>query len=336
MNIGIDISPISGGHAFRGVGSYTKSLTDALQEYEKGHTYTLFSDGKISTGVDIVHYPYFDPFFLTLPSHSSIPTVVTCHDLIPLVYPDKFPSGVRGAVKWQIQKRNLQHVTHVITDSYASKSDIVRITAIPEKNISVVYLAPAREFAPVSDKNTMGDYILYVGDVNWNKNVPTLIHAFAQLRESYPHMKLVLVGKAFLDERIPESQEISRVINKYHLANAVIKTGRVENDELRALYTHASVYVQPSMAEGFGFPVLEAMACGAVVVSTFTSSLQEIIGPAIATGIDADSMRDGMVKGLTLDRGKQAKIQKIWVSQFTWQRAAKETVRVYEKVLAKK
>ncbi len=336
MHIAIDTTPISSGHAFRGVGSYTKSLVDALGEYEKSHTYTVFSDGKIPLNADLVHYPYFDPFFLTLPGHSLVPTVVTCHDLIPLVYPDKFPAGIRGTIKWQIQKRNLQNVAHVITDSYASKNDIMRIVGIPDARISVVYLAPGKEFSPTSDKKITDPYILYVGDVNWNKNVPTLIEAFSKLHSTHPELTLKLVGKAFLDENLPENQEVQKVIEKYNLASSIIKTGRVENSELRSLYSQASMYVQPSYAEGFGLPVLEAMACRCPVVSTGGSSLQEIVGPAVVTGTDAESMKEGMEKGLALDRTKQSTLQKIWVEQFTWKRAAYETIRVYEKVLAEK
>src|SRR5258706_7275203 len=107
MHIAIDTSPLANGHKFRGVGSYTQSLIDALQKYEGEHQYSFFTGNAVFKDVDIVHYPYFDPFFLTLPFKKTKPTIVTVHDLIPLLYPDKFPPGLRGKVKWYIQQRLL-------------------------------------------------------------------------------------------------------------------------------------------------------------------------------------------------------------------------------------
>src|SRR5258706_5833567 len=102
MNIAIDITPLETGHSGRGVGIYTKNLIESLQKYEKKHTYILFTPKQgVPKNTDIVHYPYFDPFFLTLPLIKTKPSVVTVHDLIPLVFPEKFPPGIRGYMKWQ-------------------------------------------------------------------------------------------------------------------------------------------------------------------------------------------------------------------------------------------
>ena len=96
MNIAINTLPLSTEHRMRGTGVYTKNLIDALQKYEKKLSYTFFTRvTDIPKNTDLVHYPFFDPFFLTLPFPKPFPTVVTVHDLIPLVFPDKFPAGIQ-------------------------------------------------------------------------------------------------------------------------------------------------------------------------------------------------------------------------------------------------
>ena len=124
MKIAIDITPLESAHRARGVGVYTKNLIDALETYGKQHTYLYFTGHQlVPPDADVVHYPYFDPFFLTLPLVKPKPTVVTVHDLIPLVFPYKFPAGIRGNIKWQVQKLSLHGAKRIIADSNSSKND---------------------------------------------------------------------------------------------------------------------------------------------------------------------------------------------------------------------
>ena len=105
MKIAIDISPLSTGHKVRGVGFYLRHLKDALEKYYPQHTYVLFKDSRdIPEDVDLIHYPYFDPFAVTQPLMKKKPTVVTVHDLTPLRFPEHFPSGIKGRLKWQLNK----------------------------------------------------------------------------------------------------------------------------------------------------------------------------------------------------------------------------------------
>src|SRR6185369_10508691 len=154
--------------------------------YEKEHTYSFFNTMQSpSREADVIHYPYFDPFFITLPLKKIKPTVVTVHDLIPLVFPDKFPSGVKGFIKWQIQKLSLLGVNRIITDSKASKADVSRITGYARSKIDSVYLAPDPTYQKVTDTKILDEvkrtfslperFILNVSDVNWNKNIPGLL-----------------------------------------------------------------------------------------------------------------------------------------------------------------
>lgn len=344
MRVAIDITPLQTGHKDRGVGKYTKLLIEALQKYKKEHTYYFFTRGqKVPKNIELIHYPYFDPFFITLPFFFEMPTVITVHDLIPLVFPKHFPSGVWGSVNWFIQRKLLLRANRVIVDSHASGRDVAHIAGISEKNIDVVHLAPSPVFRPVKDskipKKTRTEYklpekyILYVGDVNWNKNVLGLLDAVSKLKDT----KLVLVGKA-LFEYSPEAHEIERYIENNNLGDTVMRIGRVSMEDLVAIYNLASVYIQPSFYEGFGLPVLEAMACGVPVVSSHAASLSEIAGPAIA--IDPGSSEDiarGIKEALTLTAAKRRALiaaQNAWVENFTWQKVARETVRSYEKALA--
>ncbi len=351
MHIAIDITPLETEHAGRGVGIYTQLLIDALQKYEKQHTYHLFTRGqKISKDADIVHYPYFDPFFLTLPLNNPKPTVVTVHDLIPLVFPDKFPAGLRGNLKWHIQKMSLKGASRIIADSKSSKKDIVSIAGIDTERVDVVYLAPSDMFKPIKDKiylhkvrrryHLPEHFILYVGDVNWNKNILGMLEAYHSVKRSRlagSSVKLVLVGKAFLDASLQETQQINSFIDALGLNKEMVRIGGVAIEDLVAIYNLASVYVQPSLYEGFGLPVFEAMASGCPVVASDTSSLTEIAGPAIHIDPQSvDSISKGLSQALALsekDRENLIHAQLQWAEKFSWRTVARDTIKVYKKAI---
>lgn len=337
MNIAIDITSLESAHGRRGTGVYTKNLVEALERYASHHTYSLFTrKQKVPDNADIVHYPYFDPFFLTLPLVKPKPTVVTVHDLIPLVFPEHFPKGIRGSIKWQIQKISLRNVRRIITDSDSSKRDIEKITGFPEDRIDTVYLAPDPVIRRVEDAKPIvkAPYILYVGDVNWNKNIPSLLRAFKELPKN---MKLILVGKAFIDSGITETKEVNRLIESLGLVGSVVRTGFITEEKLSSLYSNASCLVLPSFYEGFGLPVLEAMSCGCPVVAANISSLTEIAGPAIKVQPESSkSISEGIQRVLASNVTERKKLISegyAWVSKFSWATTAKETVVSYEKAI---
>src|SRR5258708_3782221 len=151
MNIALDVSPLKSGHFLqhrvRGTGFYTKNLMEALQRYYPQNKYTFFTRGeKILVPIDITHIPYFEPFFITLPLKKTTKTIITVHDLTPLVFPKHFPPGIKGQLKWQMQKHSLKSMNAIITDSYSSKADIIHFTGINEKKIHVIYLAAGNNF----------------------------------------------------------------------------------------------------------------------------------------------------------------------------------------------
>lgn len=347
MHIAIDITPLESGHKDRGTGSYTGRLIEALQRYESEHSYSFFTRGqKIPKDSDLVHYPYFDPFFLTLPLLKPRPVVATVHDLIPLAYETHFSRGIRGNLKWYIQRASLRGVRKIITDSAFSKRDIRSITGIPNDAIDVVSLAPADVFQPISDRGVLAAvqkkynlpqlYLLYVGDVNWNKNVLGLLRAYRQVRRQVSGVKLVLIGKAFRQQMLNEVREINVLIQSLDIERDIVRPGFIPDEDLAVLYNLASVYIQPSFTEGFGLPVLEAFACGCPVVCARGSSLDEIAGPSIRVNAsDVDSIGKGILQIVKLsDRKRVELIQKqlTWVRQFSWKKTAFETAKVYEKI----
>lgn len=342
MNIGIDISALSNRHNTRGTGSYTRLLIDALQTYEKHHTFHLLSKNQeVPKHIDIIHYPYFDPFFLTLPLFKPVPVVVTVHDLIPIVYADHFPRGLRGEIKWQVQKYSLTNARQIITDSMASKADIIDRIHLTGDKINVIYLAADDIYKKLPSSSSQKQitnkyrlparYLLYVGDVNWNKNILGLLHA---IRLTHSDLPLVLVGSALLNSSLPEVREINNLIESLKIGDRIVRVGYVPDIDLVSIYTMAAVYIQPSFAEGFGLPVLEAMSCGCPIVSSFASSLKEIAGPSILVDPQRpDKIAEGIDMALTIDRKEWVKQANNWLANFSLKTFASQTMDVYQKAL---
>lgn len=347
--VAFDTSALTNGNKVRGVGVYTTLLLEALEKYASEVKVKPFQRGKsIPKEADIIHYTYFDPFNLDLPTTSSYPRVVTVHDLIPLVFPDKFPSGVRGFITWQIQRIALRNCDRIITDSQCSKSDIARIVPYPEDNIDVVYLASHEDFKVNTNPDEIKivkkkysivkPFFLYVGDVNWNKNVTTLIDAYAYFREKYSlNADLALVGGSFLSENLVETQQINHIIKEHKLEKYIHRLGHITRDELRSLYVEAVALIQPSFYEGFGLPIIEAMTSGGIVIASEGGSLKEVVGPSIRIeATKMESMVEAMDKAMNMTAQERTNYKKkaaAWVSQFSWKRVAAETIQSYEKSL---
>lgn len=335
------------GSQVRGVGFYAERLFRALSRRGTEVEWVNFS--YVATGegrFDLLHYPYFDPFFLTLPVVKAVKTVVTVHDLIPLVFPQGFPRGVRGEVKWRVQRRLLQMADAVITVSESSKKDLEKFTGYPSERIFVIYEAAGEEFTRIKNGvlrrkyNLPEEFILYVGDVNYNKNVGGLIRAVREVREvgGGRDTKLVLVGKAFLEEGLPEVGAIRKEIKRLGLEDCILLPGFVPPKDLVYFYNLAKVYVQPSIYEGFGLPVVEAMACGCPVICGKNSSLPEVGGEAAvyADVGDPTDLARKIVGTLGLSAGEYEGVRQKCQRQarkFSWEKTAKETYEVYEKTI---
>ncbi len=347
MKIAIDISPLQTGHKVRGIGFYLRYLKDSLEQYFPEYKYTFFSQGEnVPDNINIVHYPYFEPFFRTLPLLKKNKTIVTVHDLTPIIFHKNFPSGFKGSLTWQLQKYLLHQIDAIITDSNNSKEDIAKIIKYPKEKIYVVYLAAGKEFKKINSPqsailnlkkkyNLPDKFALYVGDVTWNKNLPRLVKAI-QLAE----IPLVMVGKALINKKIDTSnlwnKDVVEVQNLIKKDKNIICPGFVSTEELVLLYNIATVFIMPSLYEGFGLPILEAMSSGCPVITTREGSLSEVAGEA-AYYVDAysvESIKQGLQK-VFINSKLQAELSQkglIQTKKFTWKRTVEQTVRVYETV----
>lgn len=352
MRIAIETSGLKSGYRIQGTGVYINQLLTHLKRYFKENEYIPFLRGeKIPEEIDLVHYPYLSPFFLTLPLRKPYPTIVTVHDMIPLVFPQHFPAGIKGQLKWQIQKWSLKGVSGIIADSEASKQDIVRFAAVSPENIHVVYLAASKQFKQIENREVDAfrekskitkkygipdKFVLYVGDVLWSKNIPNLIKAIKEI-----NLTLVMVGKQTkltgFDKNNPWNRDLLILNKEAKDDKRIIRLGFVPDEKLVALYNSATLLVQPSFYEGFGLPILEAMACGCPVVTTKGGSLSEVAEDAafyvnphnissIANGIGEVFFN----KRLQNELSKQGLVQ---AKKFSWRKTAEKTVKVYEKVV---
>ncbi len=345
MKVAVSLKPIKKESKNRGIGIYTKNLLENLKKYYPSDTFTLTSNSEYHQQADLIHAPFFDPFFLTLPIYKSTPTVVTIHDLIPVKFGKQFKKGIKGRIKWYIQKRQLQKTAHVITDSENSKRDIISLLEYPENKISVVPLAsPAQNSLLSKEKlkqvrvryNLPEKYLLYVGDINWNKNVEGLIKEFCHFPD--PNLHLVLVGKSFKSPPTEELNNISKLLSHCPKQNLIHIPGYIPSHHLPAVYKCSAIYIQPSWYEGFGLPILEAMKLGVPVISSNQGSLPEVGGDAVVyfDPYVSGSLKSAISKLLENPSLQKTNIQKgkIRDAHFTWKKTATGTHAVYEKIIA--
>lgn len=337
MNVAINISPLFTGHKFRGTGTYTRMLYENLQKFDKDNTYIFFHHIKeIPENIDLIHYPFFDPFSFSFSIKHLKKTITTIHDLIPLVFPEHFPAGIKGKIIWGIQQTLLKNTKGIITDSNSSKRDIVSLTGVPEKRIQVVYLAAEKEFVIIRKLkikyNLPEKFVLYVGDVTWNKNIPRLIKAIKMTT-----VPLVLVGKVWsedaYDKNNPWNKDRVLVDALTRNDKRFIRLGFIPFEDIVQLYNAATVSVMPSLYEGFGLPVLEAMQCGCPVITTERGSLKEISNGAayIVDPEDIQSISNGIEK-VAKDNILQRELSEKGIKQakkFSLESTIRQTIRAY-------
>lgn len=384
MYIAVDSGPLSSGHSVRGIGFYTSELLSHLSKQRIGLEKVIIDEFDFSKDTkylssdryDIVHFTNFNLFQLSLPYHlnSRAKRIVTIHDVIPLIYPEKYPSGLGGKLNLEIQKYILKNIDAVITVSETSKKDIVRFLNISDQKVFVTYEAPREIFTRLKNQsqrstnvsargsqvnltkkyNLPKKFVLYVGDVNYNKNIPVLIES-ARLAQ----IPLVIVGKQAnsLDDYnliIPPLEgprdwyrfvfdiphpEVKHFQNLYDLVNEnnVITPGFVSDEELVEFYKLALVYIQPSLYEGFGLPILEAMATGTPTIIAKTQCLVEVAEGASLIA-DPTNPADFAQKIRQIVENKKLHenlISKGYdrVKNFNWNKTAQATARVYKKLL---
>ncbi len=354
MRIAIDVQSTVGKPT--GIGQYTAKLLAALRHVAPEHEYVEIAWGKDPVmrlynrilwqqGLaprraqvaqpELLHIPGFDA-----PWWKPCPVVLTCHDLIGMLFPQNLPPAARFYwSRWL--PFSVRFADAIIADSLATRRDIVRLLAIDEQRIYVVPLGVDQRFRPQNDAEVARiqeryhlppKFVLFVGTLEPRKGIDTLIEAFAAVRQSQPALDLVIAGKRGWYWR----QLLQRIAALGLEANVHV-LDYVPEADLVALYSAATVFALPSRYEGFGLPVLEAMASGAPVITTHSSSLPEVTGDAglLVPPDDVGALAAAII-AVVDQPNLQVALRERGIErarQFTWERTARATLRIYEQVL---
>jgi glycosyltransferase involved in cell wall biosynthesis len=372
MRVGIDIGPLTRNRT--GVGNYCYYLLKHLLPLDPAAEWLGFSasrspialdglDGKLAHrhipvptrlmykcwnwtgrprvdrllgGVDVYHATnYF------LPPTASARRAVTIHDLAFMVAPElcsprivgPFAGGMGGFARG---------ADAILTYSEATRRDVVRLLDVPEDKVTVApmavddgFVAMDRDEASriVKDRfGVAGPYLLFVSTLEPRKNVPTLLRAFHRLRDEIPH-NLVLIGGVGWN-----AAPIFETIRALDLEDRVVRPGFVPHMELPAFYCAAAAFVFPTLYEGFGLPLLEALTCGCPVITSDNSSVPEVTGGAALTcdAMDEEGFAANVLRVLS-DAGlrEQLSVQgKAHAAHFSWDQCARTTMQVYRRLAA--
>ncbi len=285
--------------------------------------------------LDLFHSPHY-----TLPFRLPCPSVVTVHDLIHLLFREYLPHPLARHYARYMIGRAVRESSALITVSHSSRNDIAR--AFPGAEASVIPNGVEAAFTPrplpevrewlSSSLDLKGSYLLFVGNPKKHKNLDLLLRAFARLQGTYPGLSLVAVGGSEEQQAVLRSRARALEIDGHSRF-----FGNVDHDTLALLYSAATVFVFPSRYEGFGLPALEAMACGAPVAASSSSSIPEVLGPAAAY-FSPDSLDSLMAALCSLlddpaERSRLVKIGRRRAGRFTWEETARRTMAVYRSVL---
>ncbi|HEV8250542.1 MAG TPA: glycosyltransferase family 1 protein [Gaiellaceae bacterium] len=322
MNVGFDVSPLVQTQA--GTARYVEGLGAALERLPDLELRRLSFGGSgraaalardllwylallpLRTGLDVLHCTTY-----RAPLRSRTPVVVTVHDLAVLRYPELFPAWTRlygGA--WL--RPTLRAATRVIAVSEFTKREVVALAGVPEDRVRVVPNATDAAVFTADGPSADGDYVLALGTLEPRKNLPRLAQATRRLG-----LELRLVGAAGWGQVDLDGSGVRWL-------------GRLPDDEVAALYRGALCFAYPSLYEGFGIPVLEAMRCGAPVVTSAGSAMEEVAGGAaeLVDPLDPDAIADGIRRAI--DRRAELRAAGLERARlFSWDEAARATAGVY-------
>jgi len=284
---------------------------------------------------------FFTPFFHILPISSSCKKVTTIHDLSFEYYPEFFK--LKNKIFHKLAPRKEANTPeYIITDSESSRNDLISLYKVPKDKTTVIYPACGKEFKPITSKKKLAKvrdrydlpekFILQLGNIEPRKNHLATIHAFEKLKKEYnKDVRLVIAGK-----KAWRFRQVEKALFQPDSKDDIILTGYIDEKDKPALLSLAEVFVYPSFYEGFGIPVLEALACGTPVVASNNSSLSEVIGNA-GFMVDAykiseltlaikELLEDKDLRKTLIERGfKQA-------SKFSWKEGARQLLKVFEEI----
>lgn len=264
----------------------------------------------------------------------KIPSIITVHDLKYLFYPQFFGHRMKTAYYSWIVKRGIIGATHIIAVSESTKKDVVNVGA-KNKKVTVIYEANTLGYdreADVLPRVTGGKpYMLFVGEDRPHKNIDRLIRAYLALHDSLGGQcpLLVLVGA--------NSQRLRRVHTEIADRKSIVFAGCVGDDELKRLYKNALALVYPSLYEGFGLPILEAMAAGTPVITSNYSATAEIAGGAarLVDPRNVTEITNAMMK-ISCCQSERSRLRRLGLNRgrdFSWEKTAISTLDLYQKVI---
>jgi glycosyltransferase involved in cell wall biosynthesis len=285
--------------------------------------------------IDLFH----SPDFTLPPTLPGVPTLLTVHDLSFIRDPDSAWPSLRAFLN-QAVPRSVKRATHVLADSQATRDDLIELFGTPADKITVLYSGVDARFAPVRDRSILDQvcvkygitrpFILSVGTLQPRKNYARLIQAFAHLANDLPQQLIIAGGQGWL------FGDIFTLVKSLGLENRVRFPGFVDDADLPALYSAADLFAYVSLYEGFGLPLLEAMACGTPVIGSNTSSLPEVIG-AVGLQVDprnvaaiANALKMMLTQSDLRARSMVAGIDRARL--FTWEKAARELLSIYDRL----
>lgn len=374
MRIGIDVRSLYR-PTLKGIGIYLRNLLLAMGQQGDGNEYHLFYDSRqdlikrkpegkqfIDHGsslkkgdslflweqvrlpqeikrfkIDLFHSSANTTFW-----RSSCPVVVTVHDT--KLFETPRPSWIEEFYMKGIQPLLLRRATRIICPSAFTRQCVMERLRIPENKVTVVYLGLNQNFKVLNDKERAGkirqqygisdEFVFSYGGETPSKNISNLLRAFAYLKKKteIPH-QLVVTGirsKEVLSMHLREARELG-------VETSVLILGYLPEDDLVALLNVASVFVYPSLFEGFGFPPIEAMACGVPVAASDATSIPEIVGDAALffDGRNPQEMADQIYRIIREPRLAEILRQKGFerIRKFSWDETAKKTLRIYQEAV---
>ena len=271
-------------------------------------------------------------------------TVVTIHDLSVVLYPDKHERRIARRARRRLPIM-LRAAAMIITPTEAVKREICQRFRVDPNQVAVTPEAPRQSFQPLSPADCAptiqrlgldGNFILSVGTIEPRKNLLTLVRAFDQiLRRTTERPQLVIAGgQGWL------SDDLHRFVTHANFGDRLKMTGYLDDQDLRALYSSCKAFVYPSLYEGFGLPPLEAMACGAPVIASRIPSLSEVLenNAHFVDPLDVIAMASAIQEmlGNEAERNRLATLGKQHAAKFSWDRTARLTMEVYERVLRRR
>ena len=346
MKIALDGMPLAS--PLTGVGHYTAELARNLAAVAPFDSFTFIEpSGRLKRRWWSLGLPLhllrnsFDLFHGTnyeIPFWSRRPTVVTIHDLSLLVHPEAHEQRLVRRARWRLQLM-ARLASKIITPSNSIKNEVCEFLEILAEKVAVTPEAPRRVFRRREDPELLrrfgieGDFILFVGTIEPRKNLRRLVEAFDQmLRNTSLGPKLVIAGGQgwMMDDFVS-------LINGKGLAERVCLTGYLQDEDLCALYSACTAFIYPSLYEGFGLPPLEAMACGAPVITSRRPALVETVSNA-ARLVDPNDVGDiarAMVEMLSDENVREhyAELGKQNVRKFSWEKTARQTLEIYRELI---